>query len=236
MSLSSSTTLALMNVCHADRRATLLGLHVYFFCKLLNEPTACSEHVAMIVLFEIFQMMVRNPPPWPLAPCLLCCYSSAAIGPFCLRPTCRLEAQRARFTRPTTRAHTFACARLLRSPLAPSPLAPSVAPPSVAPATSAAPALLVAPPSLIHTLGSRVLLPLALLLHCFHSLYHHTARATDARATNARATDAHSTAASSTSRSWLCTHATVCRSVYSSAGTATRAAAGRRALSPLCDV
>jgi len=154
-----------------------------------------------------------------------------------LRPApCNLEAQRARFTRPTTRAHIFACARLLRSPLAPSPLAPSVAPPSVAPATSAAPALLVAPPSLIHTLGSRVLLPLALLLHCFHSLYHHTARATDARATNARATDAHSTAASSTSRSWLCTHATVCRSVYSSAGTATRAAAGRRALSPLCDV
>ena len=43
---------------------------------------------------------------------------------------------RAHFTRPTTRAHTFACVRLLRSMLALSMLAPSVAPPSVAPPKS----------------------------------------------------------------------------------------------------
>ena len=100
------------------------------------------------------------------------------------------------------RATTTTAARSTTARAIPT-LAPSVAPPSVAPAPSAAPALSVAPPSLIHTLVSRVLLPLALLLHYFRSLYHHTARATDAGATNARATDAHSTAASSTSRSLL---------------------------------
>jgi hypothetical protein len=72
-----------MNVCHADRRATLLGLHVYFFCKLLNEPTACSQDVALIFFFEIFQMMVRKT-PLGRSPGLLCCYPSAAIGPFSL--------------------------------------------------------------------------------------------------------------------------------------------------------
>ena len=99
MSPSSSTTLALMNVCLADRRATLLGRHnVSFFCKLLNEPTACSQDVALIVFSEIFQTMVRKPPPWPLAlPAMLLILwlwrpVLAASGP------CHLDPQRARFT------------------------------------------------------------------------------------------------------------------------------------------
>ena len=90
MSPSSSTTLALMNVCLADIRATLLGRHhVYFFCKLLNEPTACSQDVALIVFSEIFQMMVRKPPPWPLArPAVLLslgCYWPVLFAPCSLK-------------------------------------------------------------------------------------------------------------------------------------------------------
>jgi hypothetical protein len=87
-------------MCASQTRATLLGRHhVSFFCKLLNEPTACSQDVALIVFSEIFQMMVRNPPPWPLArPAVL-----LSLGCYCVlaRALCPmfLEAQRAILTR-----------------------------------------------------------------------------------------------------------------------------------------
>jgi hypothetical protein len=112
-----------------DARPSLCGLPWFFCSNSLDEHTASADNMASLLLHRDLKAGARNPPLAAPALRLLQSYGMTAAA----RLSASGPAQRARFTRPTTRAHTFACARLLRSPLAPSMLAPSVAPPSVAP-------------------------------------------------------------------------------------------------------